>query len=253
MKKIVSLLLILGLVCLSAVAVAEGGNDILGAWYLTSAEVQGMTLNPADLGMSMSFDFKEDGSCDIFSNDESIVGSWSINDGVLTVADDKGIPADLSIKEDGSLALDMDGGVLIFTRTAPEASMTDLPAVKEAESEEEFFGTFKPTFGSFNGMTLPLETLSEQMFGGVLPTFRVEAGQIVAVMGEGEDIQEDVTPATFEEGQLRVYNPIPGQEEPQLVMFIQLLEDNSIAINIVSGEQAIIIYAEKVEVEAAAQ
>ena len=250
MKKIVSLLLALCLVCcLSAAVTAEAGNPVLGLWYLTSAETQGITINPADLGMSMSFDIKEDGSCEIVAYGETLAGSWSMKDGILTVTDNDGIPADLTINEDGSLTMAMDGGVMIFTRNAPEGSTTDLPAAKEAESEEEFFGTFKPTYGYFAGMTIPLEQLSDLMFGGVLPTFRVEPGKIIAVMGEGEEAQEDVTDTTFEEGQLRVYNPVPGQEEPDLVMVIDLLEDDSIGINIISSDQVIAIYTEKMAVE----
>ena len=244
MKKIVSLLLALCLVCLMASAVAE--LDLAGTtWYLVSMEQAGIVMNPAAMGLEISMTLNADGTSAMVAYGQDSVGSWSINGEVISITDEDNNTQEFSLNENGELVADMgEGNRMVFSQTAPEAPAEAAPAAVAAESEEEFFGTFKPVSVSVMGVTMPLEMI----FGDAIPVFTVEAGKVITTMGEGDEAEVEEEPAVFEEGMLKLY-AAEGDEAP--VATVQLIEDGTIIMVIEAEGQTITISTEKVEVAVA--
>jgi len=121
MKKtlalIISLILTLSLLCAGALALEAA--DIVGTWKLTTLEMMGVSLHPADLGMDieMVFVFNEDYTViaqgfgeDLDAEAESESIAWAIKDGLVimnSAGEDAGEEVSL-VFEDGTLVLEME-------------------------------------------------------------------------------------------------------------------------------------------------
>ena len=244
MKKIVSLLLALCLMGVMAYAVAE--LDLTGTtWYLVSLEQAGIVMNPAAMGLEISMTLNADGTSAMVAYGEDSVGSWSVEGEVVSITDEDGNTQEFTLNENGELVADMgEGNRMVFSQTAPEAPAEAAPAAVAAESEEEFFGTFKPVSISAMGMQLPLE----MVFGDALPVFTVDAGKVITVSGEGDEAITDEQPYAFEDGVLKLY-AAEGDETP--VATVQLVEDGTILLVLETEGQTLTIATEKVEVAVA--
>lgn len=245
MKKIVSLLLALCLMGMMASAVAE--IDLAGTtWYLVSLEQEGTTMNPADYGLEISMTLNTDGTSTMVAYGEETTGSWSVDGEVILITDEDDNTQQFSLNENGELVADMgEDNHMVFSQTAPEASaQASAPVAVAADSEEEFYGTFKPVSISALGMELPLEMI----FGEVLPVFTVDAGKIITVTGEGDEAITDEQPYAFEDGVLKLY-AAEGDETP--VATVQLAEDGTILLALEAEGQTLTIATEKVEVAVA--
>ena len=242
MKKTVSLILAVCMMALVVAAVAE--MDFAGTtWYLTSAEQNGTTINPAEYGMSISMTLNADGTSSMVAYGEEVSGSWSLSDGILTVTDDTGTPAEFTLGDDGALILEMDGGKMFFTQDAPEAPAADDSAgYLTAESEEAFFGSYRPVSASMLGIDIPLE----QLFGDVA-VLTVEAGKVITTIGEGENALTSEEATVFEDGMLKVV----GEDGESVSATVQLAEDGSIVLVMEQDGMSLTISTEKVEVAVA--
>ncbi len=239
MKKIISLLLALCLISLLAFAVAEAdfGGTI---WYLTSLEQGGTALDPAALGMEVILTLNADGTCTMSGFGDDSTGTWSSDGEVITITEDGSQEQVFSINENSELVLDMGDGKMIFSTTAPEVSTPSVTFVA-AESENAFFGTFKPVSINAMGMDMP----PEMVFGEDIPVFTIEAGKVITTMGEGDKAQVEEEPAVFEDGLLNIFDP-EGGETP--VATVQMAEDGSIVLVLEQDGMTMMIITEKVEV-----
>ncbi len=242
MKKIVSLLLALCLICVMAPVVAE--MDFAGTtWYLVSFEQEGKTMNPAEYGLEINMTLNADGTSTMVAYGEETTGSWSVDGEVILITDEDDNTQQFSLNENGELVADMgEDNRMVYSQTAPEASaQASAPVAVAADSEEEFYGTFKPVSISALGMDIPLEAV----FGEALPIFTVEAGKVITTMEEGDDATTDVQPTIFEDGVLKLY-AAEGDETP--VATAQLTEDGTILLVLEAEGQTMTISTEKVEV-----
>ena len=74
MKKITALILALMMACLMLPALAE--EDVTGDWYLQSMSAGGMSINPADMGMSMKLTLNAGGTYAMVSGEDAEEGPW---------------------------------------------------------------------------------------------------------------------------------------------------------------------------------
>lgn len=128
MKRILSLLLALLLFCIPAMAedtdtaltsvpVGEEGIPFLGEWRLEAIEMDGTSMNPAQLGMEMVITLTEDGLVSLYDGSETMQATWFVSYGVAVVDG-----ALLKLREDGKLVLEEEGGMMIFTQGEVAAS-----------------------------------------------------------------------------------------------------------------------------------
>ena len=115
MKKLVSLLLAL-MMLLGMTAFAEAAVDYTGLWALTGVAASGVTVDPTALGLDMSMELYEDGTCALIALGEEEMGAWVVTEGGVAVTDADGVTMDMLLTEDGALTVEQDGAMLIFTR-----------------------------------------------------------------------------------------------------------------------------------------
>ena len=114
MKKLFSLLLAL-MMLLGMTALAEA-VDYTGLWALTGVTAAGVTVDPTALGMDMTMELHEDGTCTLIALGEEEMGAWVITEGGVAITDADAVTMEMLLTEDGALTIEQDGAMMIFTR-----------------------------------------------------------------------------------------------------------------------------------------
>ena len=122
----------------AAAPVTGGSAELTGVWTLLSIEMDGVTLDPALFGMSMTLTLSEDGTAAIDDGEDVSIGAWYIAGDVLYVED---MP--LTLDESGCLVLEEDGAKMRFSQGEV------IPG--EAPSEEEQWLALMGLMGAASG------------------------------------------------------------------------------------------------------
>ena len=75
MKKVLTVLVALAMI-FSLAASAEEAASAAGLWTLTTAESAGVTFDAVEMGMEMTMDLADDGTCVLTLNGENEMGTW---------------------------------------------------------------------------------------------------------------------------------------------------------------------------------
>ena len=226
MRKLIAMLLALAML-FCGLALAETA-DYLGDWY-------GMMY-----GMSIHMTLNEDGSygMEITGADtEATEGTWEAVDGAIIMDGDDTTPFSF----DGETLKATSGDEeVVFTREAPEVYV---PAeAVQAQSEADFAGSWKATYISMDGMTLPVESMQNM---GELE------GDITAVIEgttltmDGFVFNQDAFEMTFADGVLEVSATAESGDFAGVTA--QLLEDGTMALNLTMLDDALAFYMVKAE------
>lgn len=228
MKKLTALLIFLLLFCTFAFATTI---DYTGVWYLVSVETEGTVLNPADLGMEMSFTLNEDGTAFISqTEEEDLTATWTADGTTITIAAEDE-PVTFILTDDGLLVGGDEDLQMTFGREAPSPGFVPSPE-KAATDIIEFDGTWNITMVNAFGMVVPFSAMADMVgFGG---TIIIQNGNIAA-FGE---LEAEIGVLT--DGKLIVASPI---EDGELGKNISLLEDGSLSLEYMG----MIFYCEKAE------
>ena len=136
------------------VPVGAEGEAYLGLWTLTSVDIDGMTIDPALFGMTMTLVFHEDGTVEIDEGLGAELYAWAVAENGVYV---DGMP--LTLDENGCLILeDEDGSKLIFS--------SGEPASASAPSEEEQLMALLALFSQMEGEELANLPEAHQPFVG---------------------------------------------------------------------------------------
>ena len=165
---------------LTFIPVGEEGAAFLGTWTLEAIEAEGMTMNPALLGMSMTLTFTEDGQVSFTDDLETEITAWHVEDGVAII---EGSP--LTLTEEGKLIMTEDGASMIFTQGEPaadESDADDLLALLELLALMEEISDDAPTFDYLNTRFVCTQfsssgaTLDASMLGAEYAVYFRESG-----------------------------------------------------------------------------
>ena len=224
MKKLLTILVAMILLC--SLALAESA-DLIGEWHLSNVEVNGVSVNPAMMGMDMIFIFNEDGTVDasmIYPGEEpdAQTGVWAaVEGGVEITINDNPVVIDF----DGEhLRLAQEDGTMEFSR---DVAAVVLPSVVAAEGPEAFEGTWTLSQVSMMGMMVPAALT--QATGSLV----VDGAQVTittAALGEessGEMLGE------FADGVLVLAEDVPSDATNQQ---LALMDDGSVALRILNTE-----------------
>ena len=212
MKKMLSLLTALMMLCAMLPAMAEGA-DVTGIWYLSSVMLGDTEMSPASIGMNLSFDLKADGTAvAIMAGAEETkeeTATWALNEeGALVITQD-GTDSVFTVG-DGRLEGDLGGVIGVFTREAPVAEAA--PAPVAAESEDAFLGSWKMTKVDMDGTLMPVDILSS-MGMEISAVLTVEAGKASVVLNFlGTELPAIEGSTAFADGALAM--TVEGLEEP---------------------------------------
>ena len=130
MKKLISLILVVLLLCMALPTMAE--EDITGDWYLKTMKMGDQEYDAAAIGFAITMTLNADGtsSMSMPDSEEALVGTWALDGDKITVTiNDEPVSG---IVTDGAITLSQDGQDMIFTREAVEG--ITLAETKAAES-----------------------------------------------------------------------------------------------------------------------
>ena len=130
-----------------AAPVAAEEISFPGTWVLMGLEMNGMTADPAALGIAGSMVLNEDGTCVLTMMDASQNGTWAVTETGLTTTDAEGTVDAYTVAE-GKLRTEADGMTLIFGR---------------AQEKVEYVGMWELTGVKAAGLTLAPDQMGLQM------------------------------------------------------------------------------------------
>lgn len=180
MKKLISLLTALMMLCALLPVMAEGA-DLTGVWYLSAVKMGETEMSPTMMGLDLNFDLKADGTAvATTTNSEGTEAqdfTWALEDGTLKITQD-GESMTFTVGE-GRLEGDIGGVTGVFTREAPVAVANPEPVA--AESEDAFLGTWKLTKVNMDGTLMPVDVVAAAGIE-ITATLTVEAGKASVVL-----------------------------------------------------------------------
>ena len=219
MKKLIAVLLVLCLGCMMIPALAEG-DSLVGTWYLTKAESQGVTMPVDGTGISMTLTLKEDGSFDLeesaFGQTQTASGTWAATvTGVALTVQGETLEAKVA---DDAIVLEVSGAVMYLTRTAPEARDIGEAGIKLAEDVTDFDGSWVISQAKVMGMTVSAEEAGMEE----LAVMKISNGSIVETAVDGT---ENKMEGVYADGKLAVTMNVEGVD---VDMVFSLLEDGNL-------------------------
>ena len=212
MKRMLSLLTALMMLCVLLPAAAEGA-DVTGIWYLSSVMLGETEMSPASMGMNLSFDLKADGTAVAFmagaEETKEETATWALNEEGAVVISQDGVDTVLTVS-DGRLEGDLGGVIGVFTREAPVAE--EAPAPVAADSEDAFLGSWKLTKVDMDGTLMPVDVLSAAGME-MSAVLTVEAGKASVVLNFlGMELPAIEGATAFADGALAM--TVEGLEDP---------------------------------------
>lgn len=201
MKKLVSLILALCMACILIPATAE---DVTGLWYMVEMITNGVSINPAEMGINWTMELSEDGTAknrmDAMGEVQETSGTWTLDGDTVTVTIE-GTPAVCQLV-DGKLTIDMDGQTAVFSQEAPEVSAK--PSVVAAESEEAFFGDWEISAVEMMGVYMNKDMFSSAGMDGFSVKLNIESGKVTMSAKTSADAKEEIQTydSRFEDGKL---------------------------------------------------
>ena len=217
MKKIMSLLLALCLVCLSVTALAEG-NDVTGDWYGSM------------FGMAAQLTFKEDGTYAMKLGEVEQGGTYELKDDGIVYMDESEDPEEGFVFDGASLVNEKRN--VTFTREQVEVEALVLAEADPDATAEAYEGEWTCKMLQVSGMLFDVEQVPVESLGlEGIPSLRIE-GSTVTFIGFGKLM--DAEPLAFEyaDGVLK-HVMIEGIMETTITM----LQDGTILLDLGIGEE----------------
>jgi len=138
--------------CIGAHAQEAG---FLGTWYLESMAMEGVTLNAADLGMSMTMTVNENGTVEMVMFGETASYTWEMKDGAVVVEMDGNAMA-LTL-DGGKLTMTDGDGISVFGREpVVSAEGAEASPVREDVTLADFSGSWQGAYMTMPGMRMPV-------------------------------------------------------------------------------------------------
>ena len=188
MKKIAFVVALVLFTCTAVSALAVSPAEFLGVWYLKSVEYNSQV---ALLEGDYRVEFNRDRSAVVVLNGTEEKATWALNDNSANVELEGGTSY-FELQEDGTLKvymkiIDKYGKNCVFSREKEEIK---IPAVIDAASEDEYFGTYALTLQKTGNILIPIEngeTLLKAVIEFALVTVSGDAVYDASVMSDYQD------------------------------------------------------------------
>ena len=236
MKKLISLVLILCMACMLVPATAE---DVTGDWYLKTMKQGETEYDAGSIGYNISMTLNADGTGTMLTptSEEPLSGSWTLEDGKITITFDNS-PIEGTVA-DGAISLAEGEQTMIFTREAGQA--IQLAEVNPAAAAEEYEGDWTVKYVGIAGMTIDASLSPEPM-----PSANITDGGLKFV-GEGSLGQmfgENALPLTYADGAMS-FSLTMG--ETSIEIKAEMLQDGMMALSVIMGDTVTSLYFVKAE------
>ena len=236
MKKIVSLLLVLCLACLSVAALAEAG-DLVGDWYGSL------------YGMAAQLTLNEDGSYVMSLAGNEIPGNYELKDGIVYMDDDN--PDNGFVFDGTSLVNEIQGVTL--TREQGNVAEIVLAEVNSDAALEAFEGDWVCKYMAMNGMTLDITQIPLENLGATqIPSLKIE-GSSVTLTGMDSLAGGDALEMTFADGALIFdLGALVGMPDTDMSIKVLMLQGGMVDFNVNMGDEIVDLYFAPADAEAEA-
>ena len=236
MKKIVSLLLVLCLACLSVAALAEAG-DLVGDWYGSL------------YGMAAQLTLNEDGSYVMSLAGNEIPGNYELKDGIVYMDDDN--PDNGFVFDGTSLVNEIQGVTL--TREQGNVAEIVLAEVNPDAAVEDFEGDWVCKYMSMKGMTLDITQIPLESLGATqIPSLKVE-GSAVTLTGMDSLAGSVPLEMDFADGALTFdLGAKVGMPDLGMAISVLMLQDGMVDFNVNMGDEIVDLYFAPADAEAEA-
>ena len=241
MKKLISLILVMLLICMAIPTMAE--EEITGDWYLKTMKMGDQEYEAASIGYVIQMTLNEDGSVVMaMPEQEPETGTWVLEGDKITVTIDDD-PAEGTVAE-GAIILAQDGMEMVFTRD--EAAPITLAEVKAAESAEAFYGDWTSVYVEMEGMVMdisvvemgvPNVTISETG----MEFFDEEDGILTLILKMNK-----VDAPVFAEGKLTAKAAVDAVNA-DFSIEAKLLEDGMLKLTLISNDSPMVLYCTPAE------
>ena len=225
MKKIVSLLLVLCLACLSVTVFAEAA-DLLGDWYGSM------------YGMAIQMTFKDDGTYVTNLAGSEIPGKYELKDGIVY----------MDGNEDAAAGFAFDGTYLVneaqnvtLSRDASAVETITIADPDPSATLESYAGSWICKYVSMMGMTVDIDQIPlEQIGASEIPALEIEGNNVKFVGLDTMTGSSEAMEMNFENGELVLdlgakLKEVLESSELEMVMKVQMLQDGMVAMVIDMG------------------
>ena len=228
MKKLISLILVMLLICMALPAMAD--EEVTGDWYLKTMKMGDQEYDAAAIGYVITMTLNADGTMAMaMPGEEPVLGTWTLEGDKITVtADDSPVEGTVS---EGMIILAEDGGEMIFTREAVEAIA--LAEVKAAGSAEEFYGDWTSVYVGSDESVMEISVVgmgvTKMIISETGVEFYDEEDGTLTIMLKINKLDAPV----FEEGKL-VIKAAADALNPEFNCTAELLEDGMLKLAVLS-------------------
>jgi len=236
MKKLISLILVMLLICMALPVMAE--EEVTGDWYLKTMKMGDQEYDAAAIGYVITMTLNADGTMAMaMPGEEPVLGTWTLEGDKITVsADDSPVEGTVS---EGMIILAEDGGEMIFTRETVEAIA--LAAVKAAESGEEFYGDWTCVYVEMDGSVMELAAIgmgvpSMSISETAMEFFDEDDGTLTTLLKVNK-----LEAPVFAEGKLSA-KAVADALNPNFAVEAELLEDGMLKLTVVANDSPMILY-----------
>ena len=118
----------------------EAADSVAGAWRLTAAESEGVTLSDMDaLNIELGLLLNADGTGKLTSGENEASCTWTQSGAAVTVSEENGEPWSFTLQSDGTLSWDVDDMTFMLSR-ADAAAATKAPEASEDDAIVSEYG-----------------------------------------------------------------------------------------------------------------
>lgn len=230
MKKLLACLLVLSLALAGLTAMALEAADVVGTWYINSVEMNGATMNPATLGVEMTFTLNEDGTVQMIAMGTEESGDWTLEGDTVMV---DGVAFTLA---DGNLTGEIQAGlVAVFGQEQATAEAYEGAPVVAAADISDFDGEWQGTLMVVSGISIPIDA-STMTF-----TASITNGAIKLTSAEGEKTETTEMQGTIENGMILATDE---SGEAAVPVQLELREDGTMSVTYSADAVDLQIYFE---------
>ena len=236
MKKLISLILVVLLLCMALPAFAE--EEVTGDWYLKTMKMDDQEYDAASIGYAITMTLNADGTVAMtMPGQEAAAGTWVLEGDKITVTVNDS-PAEGVVAE-GTITLSEDGMEMIFTRDVVEAIA--LAEVKAAESADAFYGEWNCEYVEMEGMVMAISAVgmgvpSVSISETGMKFYDEDDGTLTIILKVNK-----LDAPVFEEGKLTA-KAVADALNPDFNISAELLEDGMLKLTVVSNDSPMILY-----------
>lgn len=137
-------------------------KGIEGAWVATMAEAQGLSMKASDIGLDVSFEFRNDGTVAITANGQTETDQYTLSGNDLSIIDATSTINGVYDPAADTIVVETDGVKITIERKSADGAVepAEEPAAPVDADPSDIAGTWTLTKGLTSGVEIPVGMLN---------------------------------------------------------------------------------------------